>query len=246
MMRRVNLLSFTLALALVTSGLLALFLSPVTSTNGPLQNHATTASAPSSAVGFGVVTLSASGGTMILLQDTAFNPLPTTIVVVIGTVVADGRSELKTKKLRDRILDEISQNPGIHLRELHRVLGCAMGALQYHLNNLQNDGHIISFQMGNTRHFFIAGFSEDEQVLRLASLVRNPTIESILHECLHHDRVTQAELSRSLSLEKSLISYYANNLVQSNVLKTIKVFGRERPLALTDWARNVIHDLNLL
>lgn len=248
MTRRVNILALVMTMTLIISGVLALLLSPINTSTSIFQAQDASPSSSSNIVGLelGIVSLSTCSGTMAFLHDTLITPLHTTIVVALGTIVADGRSDLKNKKLRDRIIEQIDQNPGIHLRELHRVLGCAMGALQYHLTNLLDERLVISFQSGNTRHFFPFGFTEDNDVLQLVSLIRNPTIRSIISESMKHDRITQAELSRKLSLEKSLISYYANNLVNVGILKTIKVFGRERPLALVDWAKDAIKGMKLL
>ncbi|RDE11168.1 MAG: hypothetical protein C4K47_10385 [Candidatus Thorarchaeota archaeon] len=159
------------------------------------------------------------------------------LAVAIGTVIAQARQQERTSRLRERILDEVSSSPGIHLREMHRILGCAMGALQYHVKQLEEQRFITSVRSGNTRHFFPSEFSCDEQVLKLTALIRNPIISSIIMQCLASDRTTQADLSRLLSIDKSLVSYYVSHLIREDVLNTIRVFGREKPLTVTDWAR---------
>ncbi|MFX0108895.1 MAG: winged helix-turn-helix transcriptional regulator [Candidatus Hodarchaeota archaeon] len=190
---------------------------------------------------------SAGIGTLILIPNLPMDGiLGGSIFVVIGTVSIDRREHQRLQKLRDRVLDEIAANPGIHLRELHRIVGCAMGALQYHLNVLERLGLVVSARTGNARHLFLAGYSTDENILRLASISRNPTVQAILGECMGNGRTTQAELSRKLSLDKSLISYYVTSLIKHDILQTIKVFGRERPVILTDWARASLDALNLI
>ena len=185
-------------------------------------------------------------GTSIVLPTALSNSLmPGSLVLALGTISLERRDQ-RLEKLRNRVVDEISLYPGIHLRELHRSIGCAMGALQYHLGNLEKEGIIISIRNGNARHLFINGYSSDEQELKLASFARNPTIHSILQECASNGRITQAELSRTLAVDKSLISYYVSSLVKADILNTIRVFGRERPLILSDWARSSILSLGLL
>ena len=160
--------------------------------------------------------------------------------LIIGTVSIERNKDKRTLKLRDRIADEISANPGIHLREIHRTLGCAMGALQYHLKNLENDGQVVSLRAGNVRHLFPPGYSSEERVLLLTALARNPTVGSILNECMKNGQTTQAEISRELDVDKSLISYYTSSLLKAEILRSIKVFGREKPVILTDWARTAL------
>jgi predicted transcriptional regulator len=190
--------------------------------------------------------LSGIGTSIVSFDSLASSVMPGSLILALGTISLERRDQERLQKLRDRVIDEISTYPGIHLRELHRTIGCAMGALQYHLNNLENEGMIISVRNGNARHLFLNGYSSEDHVLKLAAFTRNPTIQSILQECVANGRITQAELSRTLSVDKSLVSYYVSGLVNADILQTIRVFGRERPLVLSDWARNSIISLGLL
>jgi predicted transcriptional regulator len=159
------------------------------------------------------------------------------VALIIGTISVERTKDKRLLKLRDRITDEVSANPGVHLRELHRTIGCAMGALQYHLKNLEKNGEVVSLRAGNVRHVFPPNYSSEERVLLLTALARNPTVSSILIECLKNGQTTQAEISRDLNVDKSLISYYTSSLLKADILRSIKVFGREKPVLLTDWAR---------
>ncbi|TFG34701.1 hypothetical protein EU527_01890 [Candidatus Thorarchaeota archaeon] len=162
------------------------------------------------------------------------------MALIIGTISIERVKDKRLLKLRDRVADEIAANPGVHLRELHRSIGCAMGALQYHLKNLEDEGVVTSLRAGNVRHVFPQGYSDDERVLILTALSRNPTIGAILIQCLNNGQTTQAEISRILDLDKSLISYYTSSLLKADILRTVKVFGREKPVILTDWARTTL------
>ncbi len=182
-----------------------------------------------------------SGGTNIAWSNSMYTALEVGLfTLAIGTVSLDRREDRRLMKLRDRIMYEVTINPGIHLRELHRIIGCAMGALQYHLKFLEQDDQIVSLRSGNVRHLFSPDFSSDENVMKLAAIARNPTVGSILIECAKNGRTTQAEISRTLEVDKSLISYYISGLLKADILRSIKVFGREKPVILTDWARSAI------
>lgn len=188
-----------------------------------------------------------SGGTNIAWSDALFTAIDVGfIVIAIGTVSVDRREDRRLQKLRDRVLDEVTTNPGIHLRELHRIIGCAMGALQYHLRFLEQDGLVISLRNGNVRHIFTPDYSSDEKVMLLTALSRNPTVGSILGECAANGQTTQAVISRTLDIDKSLISYYISSLLKADILRSVKVFGREKPVLLTDWARTAIDCQGLL
>lgn len=182
-----------------------------------------------------------SGGTNIAWSDAIFTAIETGFMaLVISTVSIERRDDRRLQKLRDRIIVEVAENPGIHLRELHRIIGCAMGALQYHLKFLEEEGLVVSLRYGNVRHIFLNDYSTDENVMRLTAIARNPTVGQILSECAKNGQTTQAEISRTLEVDKSLVSYYVSGLLKADILRTVKVFGREKPVLLTDWARTVI------
>jgi len=180
-------------------------------------------------------------GTVSCLDSWISNALDLGFVaLIIGTISVERTKDKRLLKLRDRITDEVSAHPGVHLRELHRMIGCAMGALQYHLKNLEKDGEVVSLRAGNVRHVFPPNYSTEERVLLLTALARNPTVNSILIECLKNGQTTQAEISRDLNVDKSLISYYTSSLLKADILRSIKVFGREKPVMLSDWARTAL------
>jgi DNA-binding MarR family transcriptional regulator len=182
-----------------------------------------------------------SGGTNIAWSDAIFTAIETGFMALaLGTVSVERREDRRLQKLRDKIIFEVAENPGIHLRQLHRIIGCAMGALQYHLKFLEQEGLVVSLRYGNVRHIFLKDYSSDENVMRLTAIARNPTVGQILSECAKNGQTTQAEISRTLEVDKSLISYYINGLLKADILRTVKVFGREKPVLLTDWARTVI------
>lgn len=161
-------------------------------------------------------------------------------LVAFGTISLERTKDKRAIPLREQILTEVTLTPGIHLRELHREIGCAMGALQYHLRILESEGLVVSLRHGNVRHLFTPDFSSEERVQRLAAMARNPVVNSILSECAKNGQTTQAEISRTLDVDKSLVSYYVSGLLKADILNSVKVFGRERPVILTDWARDTI------
>lgn len=182
-----------------------------------------------------------SGGTNIAWSNAVFTAIETSFMaLVLGTVSLERREDRRLHKLRDRVVQEVAANPGVHLRGLHRIIGCAMGALQYHLKFLEQDGQVVSLRYGNVRHIFSPDYSSDENVMRLTAIARNPTVGSILSECAKNGQTTQAEISRTLEVDKSLVSYYISGLLKADVLRCVKVFGREKPVLLTDWARTAI------
>ncbi|MHA1882535.1 MAG: winged helix-turn-helix transcriptional regulator [Candidatus Thorarchaeota archaeon] len=242
--------AFAITMVLMMSGLVSLFLINFGGSGTSLALHDLSVSSDYEPVTLDLQSLVApmTMGTSVLFSSGSFISITSSafFALALGTVVIDRRSEEQQPRLRDRVLDGIASNPGIHLRELQRVIGCAMGALQYHMKSLESDRSVISTRIGNSKHFFLSDFSQNEDILTLTALSRNPTISSILVEIIAKGQVTQAELSRVLSLDKSLISYYISSLLKADVLNIVRVFGRERPVILAEWASSAILDLALV
>lgn len=164
---------------------------------------------------------------------------------VVSNQQRDDDLHARVRDTRSRIQYWIEINPGVHLRELQRCLGCSMGAVQYHLSQLEAEGEVTSLMNGKTKHLFPPDFSTDEQTLQLTAMVRNPVINQIIRHVASSDAITQAELGRVLDVDVSVISYYVGQMLDAKVVKIIRVFGREKPLMITDWVRDclVTHEL---
>lgn len=246
MKRVIRRATFAITMVLMMSGLVSLFLINFGGSGTSLALHDLSISSDYESVTLNLQVLVApmTMGTSVLFTSGSFTSITssTIFVLAVGTVVADRRNEEQLPRLRNRVIDGIALNPGIHLRGLQRVIGCAMGALQYHMKSLESDGFVISTRIGNSKHFFISDFSQNEDIRTLTALSRNPTISSILVEIVTKGQVTQAELSRVLSLDKSLISYYISSLLKADILNIVRVFGRERPVILAEWASSAILD----
>jgi len=62
--------------------------------------------------------------------------------------------KLKKSPLREQIYALITENPGIWLREICRILDKAIGVVQYHLYVLLSSGLVFSVKKGKYRYFF--------------------------------------------------------------------------------------------
>ncbi|MHA2424802.1 MAG: winged helix-turn-helix transcriptional regulator [Candidatus Thorarchaeota archaeon] len=166
-------------------------------------------------------------------------------IVSTGSVVDERREISENQPLKIRIQAYIERNPGAHLREIKRNLDCAMGGLQYQLIQLENEGIIKYMVEGNSKHYFIEEFSDNVQILLITIHTRNEVASEIIWSCITEKGQTRAELARDLGHDISAISYYVKKLLDLDILKTIPVFGREKPLGVTDWALDILLDYNL-
>jgi predicted transcriptional regulator len=131
--------------------------------------------------------------------------------------------ELDTRK---RIFETIRSSPGIHLRELERSLGIAVGSLQYHLHYMQKK-NLISAEKDEQ---FIRYFTRDKELSendrKVLSFLRKKACRHILITLMENPSLNNKDISLSIGLSPSTVSWHLNKLVASGIVnKTIN--GRE-------------------
>ena len=93
----------------------------------------------------------------------------------------------------ERILQFIQQNPGFHLRQIKRELNLSMGTIQYHLNQLEKNGKIISDRHTLQRHYFPIGtFGIIER--NLLKILNQETTRDILMFIIEQKNPTQTNI----------------------------------------------------
>ncbi len=100
--------------------------------------------------------------------------------------------------LRDYIEQIISENPGIHFREIQRKSGAAVGQVEYHLYQLEKMEKISIRKDGKLKRYFLldnTGFSER----KIIYFLRNRYAKDVIFYLLEHDNV---ELSYFLTGRK--------------------------------------------
>src|SRR5579872_6710598 len=81
---------------------------------------------------------------------------------------------------RSRISGLVRQNPGIHLRELQRILGVSFNSIRYNTERMANSGEIICEKDVGYSRFYPLGMPKSERALY--SVSRNRTSFKILIE----------------------------------------------------------------
>ncbi len=90
------------------------------------------------------------------------------------------------ESLRNEIERVISDNPGIHFREIQRRSGAAIGQLEYHLYQLEKMDKISIKKDGKLKRYFLiedTGFSER----RLLYFLRNSISKEILFHLMENE-----------------------------------------------------------
>lgn len=97
------------------------------------------------------------------------------------------------QEIREELLVTITQNPGLHFRELQRRSGMATGQLEYHLYQLEKERRIFKRKDGKMLRFF-SNESGNELERAIVYYLRNRISREILLICLSSKGGVQGKL----------------------------------------------------
>ena len=133
----------------------------------------------------------------------------------------DNKYEKGINSIQDRIIQFVTNFPGIRYRELLRVTGVSNGVLSYHLNLLDNSGKIRVHRVNNrvTRYFShdVSGLESN-----IIGLLRQRTTRKIIiyllesGPCIFNDIVTHTKKV------PSTISWHLSRLKDGNIITVHK------------------------
>jgi predicted transcriptional regulator len=121
-----------------------------------------------------------------------------------------GSNRLRVKQL-------VSLFPGVHLRELQRLLGMSFNSTRYHVDKLTRTGEIIRVDDGGYSRLYPADTSEEERIL--FAVLRSETDRKILSSLATDFVLTNKQLCDQTGLAKSTISEHITELVQRDVVR---------------------------
>lgn len=118
----------------------------------------------------------------------------------------------------------------MYLREIQRTLEMPMGALEYHLGQLESAGLVAVVHEENKR-FFPASIDASEK--RALALMRQQPTRRVTIQLLEQGELTRGGLLANSELPPSTLSYYLAKLVDAGLVER-RSAGRENHYSLKD------------
>jgi len=156
------------------------------------------------------------------------------------------REEIFTIDIRRNIYQKISKFPGLHLRELSRILNKPKSTLVYHLNYLNKRNIIISYKSSGYERFYVSKkFNKKDK--ELINVIREKVPQNlILYFCLFPVS-NQREIIKfakrwenhwvkvpsNLKKHPTTLAFHLNKLVELNIINR-KDVGNEVIYTLND------------
>lgn len=118
---------------------------------------------------------------------------------------------------RPRVLDLISMMPGIHLRELCRLLGLSFTSTRYHVDKLCSAGTIVREREGGHVRLFPVGIRLEDKIAY--SFLRTKRFRDILTALAEGSHLSSKEICSRTKLPKSTVSKCIHELVEVGLVK---------------------------
>lgn len=106
--------------------------------------------------------------------------------------------------------------PGVHLRQIHRILGVSFSTVRYNVDSLKNDREVFDWDKSGHSRLFPPELSEREMIIY--SFLRTRLSRKILRALAKHRRLTNGELSQITGYAKSTVSESICRMLEAGIL----------------------------
>jgi predicted transcriptional regulator len=131
------------------------------------------------------------------------------------------KDEILENEKRRRIYALIEASPGIHLRELQRILNMPLTTLEYHLTYMARKKILFAETEGHHKRYYTKPLDpEDKKVL---AALRQKRMREIVLVILENGKAKYQLLAERLKLSHSTLSSYLKYLVNRNILTREKI-----------------------
>ena len=149
------------------------------------------------------------------------------LLAIIFVYTKMRREQLLEHKVRAQIFDYVNKNPGAHYRGIMNELNLHMGVLTHHLNMLEQEQYIKSYQDGMYRRFYPKG------AVIQPKMILNEVQHRILKLILNIPGVSQVSIAKNLKVTTKVVNYHVKILANAGFIHVQQV-GRETQLYYLD------------
>lgn len=137
------------------------------------------------------------------------------------------RDRLLDHPVRRLIYDSIRDHPGVHYRELLRLLGVSNGTLSFHLSHLERAGFVRSFRARGRKLLL-----PTDRDPRPGDFLVTERQRAIVEHLRGSPGASQRDVSSALGLSRSSVSYNLRILCALRIVEATRVEGLSRYVLL--------------
>jgi DNA-binding MarR family transcriptional regulator len=142
------------------------------------------------------------------------------LLVIIFVYTKMRRDKLLDHHTRNRIYEYINHNPGTHYRAVMNDLNLHMGTLTHHVNMLEHQRYIKSYQDGMYRRFYPI----DAKIQ--TGLMLTDVQKKILRTVQGNLGISQTGIAKKLGMNRKIIHYHIKLLADAGFIH-VETSGRE-------------------
>ncbi|MCD6502629.1 MAG: helix-turn-helix domain-containing protein [Euryarchaeota archaeon] len=121
------------------------------------------------------------------------------------------------KNVRNEIRKYIWEHPGAHLREIVRNLDIAIGQAQYHLDQMEKSGEVVSYKIGRYRRYFPPMFTIEKAMI--VGFIRVSSARRLLEVLAKYGPGTLSELSERAGLKPQTAAFHLKMLEEYGIVE---------------------------
>lgn len=131
------------------------------------------------------------------------------------------KEEILENENRRKIYEVIDDSPGIHLRELQRVLNMPLTTLEYHLSYMARKKIIYSERDTHYKRYYAKTLDVDDK--KVLSALRQKRMREIVLLVLSKGKAKYQFMADYLKVPHSTLSFYLKYLVDHGILVKDKI-----------------------
>jgi predicted transcriptional regulator len=108
--------------------------------------------------------------------------------------------------------------PGVHMRQIQRILGLSFSSVRYNVDSLKRNGEVLAWNESGRSRLFPPAVSEREKVVY--SHLRSRISRKVLRAIAQDGRLTNRQLSEITRFAKSSLSECIHRLLEAEILMT--------------------------
>lgn len=141
--------------------------------------------------------------------------------------------------VRQRLMQAIEAQPGIHLKQVSRVAGLAWGQTQHHMRKLVDAGVVVARPSAGYTCYFPRG--QHRYVMASAAVLKADGARRLFQAITSTTGLSMGQLSRMAGLTESTAHYHLRRLESAGLVTTQRIHGARRvmPTALGSEAGRV-------
>ncbi len=131
------------------------------------------------------------------------------------------KEEILENENRRKIYEGIEHSPGVHLRELQRILDMPLTTLEYHLSYMVRKKIIYSETDTHYKRYYAKPLGEEDK--KVLSALRQKRLREIVLLILSNQKAKYQFMAEYLKIPHSTLSFYLKYLIDNGILLKEKV-----------------------